>query len=228
MLSAPVAGYAASSDLSAEVPGDAAGWTSTPTTPMIKPGPIAPGQSITGSIELRNQGSTPALLSLRLSQVTGSLAGELRYSVTPAQGPSSEWTGSLSDLEQGIVIDPHLPAGASVSCRITATFPAEAGNQWQGTAASFEEVFTLSQVAVAASRASAAAVGSAQNGEQATVVVPGTAGSPAGGNSAGVLAFTGQRLYSMLAAGAGFILLGSLVSLATRRRAPRRSGYKGD
>lgn len=209
----PAPAFGISSNLSVRIAGDGAGWTSTPKKPMLDPGAIVPGQTVTGTADLRNQSSVPAVLSLHLSGVKGTLAPELEYSVSLAQDAGPVWRGTLATLVKGIVVDPRMAAGRTDTCQVAVTFPAGAGNEWQGASASFEEVFTLVQGSSLVSGSEHGAGVSASS-----VVVPSAAQGPPSSRPTGALAFTGQRVYSMLAAGLGAVSLGVLLTVAPRRR----------
>jgi hypothetical protein len=174
------------------------------TNPASSSSPLVPGESRTGSTPLHNNGTTGATVYLRLDHVTGALAGELRYTIGLQGVTGPVWSGSIAGLEQGILIDAGLPPGATVTCLFTETLPRDAGNEWEGTSATFDEVFTLEGGGVASSR----------------VVVTGAA--PGGGHSHGGLAFTGASLYSMLVLAGAVLLLGASILVASMLSADRR------
>ena len=215
------AAYAVSSDLTVRVPGDQAGWTSSPTKAMLDHGLLVPGKQTTGSIQLRNNGTTASNVYLKFSKVTGSLAPELRYSVEILGGQA--WTGSLATVENGLLIYRNLPADQTVTCDVTESFPQDAGNEWQGATASFDEVFTLEGVGASASTASrqgplAIGPSTVPSGLGSSVVVPGLQSQSGTTHPDGALAFTGIQLDSLLSLVAGCLALGLAVVVGARRR----------
>lgn len=217
--------FASGSGLLVELPGDPAGWTANPTVAMFGAQNMVPGQSITGTIGVRNTGTGPGLISLAFSGVNGALAGELEYSVGPPGRPADGRPETLAALEQGVVMDPDLAPGATDGYQITVTFPAGAGNQWQGRSTSFDIVWSLTDTGLEAGSGGAPSVGSpapGPAGETSSVIVAG-AGSQASAapSMLGRLAFTGGAVALPVEIGVAAVVLGSLAVTAARRRRPR-------
>jgi hypothetical protein len=201
---------AATPHLLLAVTGDPAGWTTAPTTPVFGSDHLGAGQSVSGTVGVRNSGTGTGVLSMRLADVSGALAPELQLSVAQIGAGAAPWSGSVADLTRGIVLDASMPAGAEIHSTVTATVPAGLGNEWAGATTSFHLVWTLSDTGLAA------AVGV---GRSSTVV------AAAGGTAAptparsGQLAFTGGYTLALLLMAAVLLALGVLVTVGDRRLA---------
>ena len=182
---------------------------------MVDPEALVPGQTVTGTVQLMNRSAAPALLALRLSDIRGSLAPELRYSVALDGAAAPPWAGDLAALEDGVVLASDLPGHSTVTCRVSISFPADAGNEWEGRFAAFQEVFSLVQGA-----ALGAGSGPVVPPARSSVVVPSTASVGRTAPLGRALAFTGQQLYSLLAAAAGAVAIGALLTVVSRPRRP--------
>ncbi len=187
---------------------------------------MAPGQSVASTIGLRNTTTGTGLLSLEFTNVKGALAGELRYSVGPAGDLASSRPESLRTLETGVVLTDDLAGGATTHYRVTVSLPGSAGNEWQDRTATFDLVWTLSQVGLAAGSSTGSPVGASPlSPPKIASVSVGATSSPTSGGPSGLaaLAFTGGDLSLPLRVGVSSVAAGGFLIFALRhRRASRR------
>lgn len=146
----------------------------------------------------------------------GELADWMRITVTRLGSPTDEqlWTGTLSQLAEGAVLESAMPAEAEWRLRLTSELPREAGNDTQTDRVSYDLRWTMSSergpddVDIAGVEAEASGGGSAGGGPG----MPGSGviGLPATGAQVGLL---------LLLITAGLMTAGSILIAAGRKRA---------
>lgn len=197
---------ATSPDLELHVPGDPAGWAVSPTVPVLNGSNLGAGQSATGSIGIRNTGTDGGTLTLKAAEVSGTLAQQLRLSLQSADGDIS-WSGSVADLENGILISHSFMGGATMEAVLTAGLPSDLGNPWEDGTASFRLVWTLT----GAGTSSQASVGAVQ-----------AAGTSPAHRAESALAFTGAMVGPSFILAAVALILGLILTVTERQGRRRR------
>lgn len=190
---------ASSPNLQLHVPGDPTGWTSSPTLPLLQ-GTLSPGQPASGTIGIRNTGTDSGTLTLKASGITGGLAPELQLSFrTGTAATDNSWSGSLSDLEKGVVMERSMEGGTTIDAVFTATLKPELDNRWENGTASFQLMWTLAA------------------GNQASVAKVQGAGSAPPHRSSSALAFTGALVEPSLFLAVLSLVLGVALTCIERR-----------
>ena len=114
---------------------------------MIDATGLRPGQSITGTVALRNEGDFTAGCTLRGARITDTpssshLSGALTLKIEDVTTTAiSLWSGTIDSLTS-LTLTP-LALGATRSYRFTVTFPlAKASPSLQGASTAFTILFT--------------------------------------------------------------------------------------
>lgn len=227
---------AASADpagLLVHVAGDPAGWTRSPSRPLLNVSNLVPGDSAAGSLQIRNASSSPAALAVAATDVhddkrcvaaaptgvgsCGPAMGQLRhwllFTIRRSDTGVVVWSGHIDELASAVTVVSAMPAGSEVGLEMSAALPMAAANTVEEDVLGYGLRWTLTEN-----------VGSPQArlvGE--TVLQSGPSATP--GSSTvlgGRLAFTGWPLVPTILLAGGLLALGGLVTLTARERRHRR------
>jgi hypothetical protein len=211
------------------------GWSHDATAPLFDFSRIAPGWSATKTVDVRNDLPAAATLHLTAANIAdnengcdhseryvdtscaGPRAGELGHELVFAihrvadngsVDPSTLWSGTVYDLEHGVVLDDSLPSRASQSYELAAELPTTSGNETQTDTVGFDLTLTLEDGGTASS--------TSVEGAKFT--------RPSSGSSLPLIAalpFTGSPASRMIASAAWLLIAGALmIVLARLRRRP--------
>ena len=148
-----------------------AGWVHDSSTPLFAVNRFAPGMSQSAAIEVRNDSSDPADLTLSSANIVdyengcvhseaivdttcGALQGELGHELVFSvyADPKNDgnfdatprWTGTLFDLTTPVDLLTNMSGGAVVPLRVRMTLPSLSGNETQTDSVNFGLRLTLS------------------------------------------------------------------------------------
>lgn len=172
------------------------GFTANPVTALFNLNNLAPGQSNTGTVGVRNPYSDDGTLKLQATNVKnwengcngsehaagdttcgggsdqGELGAALVFSVEVSAGPVGPWThtwsGSTADLEAVADVHVTVPASSDRYLRMTVTLPWTTGNEVQSDSIAFDLRVNLTS-----------------NAGTGGGVIPGGGGAPGNGGNGG-------------------------------------------
>lgn len=110
--------------------GDGAVALSPAARPLLRSGPLRPGDGAGGSVVVRNQTGTTLAVRLRAHPDSTALDGLARVRLQTAG--ETLFDGTLQALRQGTSVPLRLAPGAARRLRITATLPAEVETGYEG------------------------------------------------------------------------------------------------
>jgi hypothetical protein len=228
------------------LPAQGAGFTTTPSTPLLDMTRLAPGLTTTGDMGVRNGSTGTVDLALQFVNVTsdengcthaelampggcsagpGQLADKLVFSVDVADSQNGtyvpQWTGSAAGLEGGVQVATGITSGTEKWLRLSAGLPMSVGNEVQSDTFGFDLKVVLS------GPGGGLGVDAASDSQGSAVV---SGGGLSGGYGVGALSAsrgsglssTGVPTALLLSAGLLLILSGALLVSGVRqsRRRP--------
>jgi hypothetical protein len=194
-LSAVILPMDAHADTSSISVNTGSGWVHDSTTPLFDISKIAPGSSRSATLQVRNDSSDPAQLSLSATGIVedengcmhseafvdstcgafeGELGHELVFSVylDPENDGTYQvtpaWTGTLYDLASPTALLAALPGGSVAGMRVDMTLPSSSGNETQTDQVGFALRLTLAGAGSPNAPGSTSGLGSSAGSEPAT------------------------------------------------------------
>ena len=115
----------------------AAGAAVVTSTSPINKNNMQPGDSVSGSVTITNNGTLPADMSLSISNSTNTFpTGAVTLVIK--DGSTTVYTGTVANTSAAIALGSTWAAGESHTYAVTVSIPIAADNTAQGKAAGFE------------------------------------------------------------------------------------------
>lgn len=137
------------------IPGQHLAWTDDVTAPILPETELAPGETMSSVVGLRNETDGAVVVSLQVRDIEedGQLGDHLRFTITrdPERDgtfePTPVFAGPIGTLADGIALaDGELPTRSAWDYRVEASLAEEAGNDVAGDEVSFSFVWKSTAV----------------------------------------------------------------------------------